>query len=102
MKTQTISVANGSECKIFIEEQNESHWVQGPVNIVVYYEGVTSQEELSMEERFELVARALEGLKHYQWSRIVQKIDMMFSHQAARVEIDDLELLKENLQKEFK
>ncbi|MCM3131843.1 hypothetical protein M3629_03555 [Paenibacillus polysaccharolyticus] len=97
---KTLFVPQGQNCKI--ETGKEFYDYPGPVSVVVASGSESDKEELTMDERFDMVAKAIEGLKHYQWSRIVQNIDMMFSHQAARVEIDDLELLKENLRNEFK
>jgi len=99
-KVKTIYVPEGDRCKI--ESSKELHDYPGPLSIVMVSGDDSSQEGLTMEERFEMVAKAIEGLKHYQWSRISQNIGMMFSHQAARVRIDDLELLKENLRQEFR
>ncbi|WP_226000942.1 hypothetical protein [Paenibacillus sp. BJ-4] len=59
------------------------------------------REELTSEQRIETIVEALRGLKSYEWSRIQQHIDMMYSSQAAKVEIDDLKLLKENIIRGF-
>ncbi|WP_339063615.1 hypothetical protein [Tepidibacillus marianensis] len=53
------------------------------------------------EEKIAIIAEQLIGLKSYEWSRIKQKVDMMFSSKAAKVELDDLEQLTELLKVEF-
>ncbi|OMF05214.1 hypothetical protein BK129_14600 [Paenibacillus amylolyticus] len=99
-KVKTIYVPEGDRCKI--ESSKELHDYPGPLSIVMVSGDESAQDELTLDERIEMVTTAIQGLKRYQWSRITQNIDMMFSHQAARVEIDDLELLKENLRQEFR
>ncbi|WP_402877454.1 hypothetical protein [Paenibacillus illinoisensis] len=104
MKVQEIYVMQGEECRIDKASEgilNESHVVVGPAKIVVANGHFVSKEEVTMEERFELVAAAIKGLKRHQWSRITQHIDMTYNSKAADVRIDDSELLKINLQKEF-
>ncbi|MDY8046533.1 hypothetical protein UY416_09530 [Paenibacillus polymyxa] len=59
------------------------------------------REELTLEQKIETIVETLRGLKSYEWSRIQQHIDMMYSSQAAKVEIDDLKLLKENIIRDF-
>lgn len=53
------------------------------------------------EERISILVEQLAGLKQYEWSRIKQQVDMMFSSKAAKVELDDLSELKRNLEIEF-
>ncbi|ARK23267.1 hypothetical protein SporoP37_00225 [Sporosarcina sp. P37] len=44
----------------------------------------------------------LKGIKHSEWSRIKQQVDMMFSHEAAKVELGDTSQLQHNLEVEFR
>jgi hypothetical protein len=47
------------------------------------------------------IVTALAGLKCSEWSRVKQKVDMLYSSKAAKVTLDDSELLKTNLEVEF-
>ncbi|MCQ6275788.1 hypothetical protein JMM81_12565 [Bacillus sp. V3B] len=53
------------------------------------------------EEQIAILVEQLMGLKQYEWSRIKQQVDMIFSSKAAKVELDDLSELKRNLEVEF-
>ncbi|WP_337033250.1 hypothetical protein [Paenibacillus illinoisensis] len=97
-KIKTIFVPEGDRCKI--ESSKEIHDYPGPISIVMVSGDESSQEELTMEERFEMVAKAVKGLKRYQWSRIQQQIDIMYSSKAADVIIDDSEHLVYSLLRE--
>lgn len=96
-----VIVQTGAVCKIEVKTglETESVTIKGPATMIV---NEVSDLNLSMEQRSELIIAALRGLKRHEWSRIIQNIDMMYSHQAAKVEIDDLEMLRENLQQEFR
>lgn len=53
------------------------------------------------KEQIAILVEQFKGLKQYEWVRIKQQIDMIFSSKAAKVELDDLEELKRNLELEF-
>ncbi|WP_172963890.1 hypothetical protein [Paenibacillus sp. Cedars] len=55
-----------------------------------------------MENKIAQITEALKGMKRSEWDRVKQQIDMQYNSKAAKVELDDLELLKENLHREFK
>ncbi|GIO42529.1 hypothetical protein [Paenibacillus apis] len=55
-----------------------------------------------MEQRIKAIVEALKGLKHSDWLRVKQHIDMAYTSQAAKVKIDDLENVEKNLNREFK
>ncbi|CAM4272570.1 hypothetical protein [Paenibacillus xylanexedens] len=99
-QVKTIYVPEGDRCKI--ESSKELHDYPGPLSIVMVSGDESAQEELTMEQRFEMVANAIQGLKRYQWGRITQQIDMMYSSMAADVKIDDPDTLVERLTREFK
>lgn len=43
----------------------------------------------------------LKGMNRSEWSRIKQQVDMMFSHEAAKVELGNASQLQQNLEVEF-
>lgn len=97
-----VIVDKGEVCKIEIlkkDGSSETVTIDGVARMVI---NENSDQFYSMEQRCELLVAAVRGLKRSQWSRIIQNIEMMFSHQAAKVEIDDLDLLRENLKQEFR
>lgn len=47
------------------------------------------------------IMTALYGLKQYEWSKVKQQVDMVFSSKAAKVELDDLSELKRNIEVSF-
>lgn len=53
------------------------------------------------EEKIQQFLQAIEGIKMHEWSRIKQKVDMHFSSEAAKVQLDDSPELKRNLEVEF-
>ncbi|GBG09466.1 hypothetical protein PAT3040_04112 [Paenibacillus agaridevorans] len=53
-------------------------------------------------ERIKAIVSALNGLRAQEWARVKQQVDMLYSFQAAKVQFDDLEQLKTNLEYEFK
>lgn len=57
---------------------------------------------MSVENKIAQITEALKGMKRSEWDRVKQQIDMQYNSKAAKVELDDLELLKENLHREFK
>lgn len=52
-------------------------------------------------KKIDEVVNFVNGMSAAEWSRIKQVVDMQFSSKAAKVKIDDLELLKVNLEREF-
>ncbi|WDF02927.1 hypothetical protein [Shouchella hunanensis] len=49
------------------------------------------------EEKSEKVIDLISGMKAYEWAQIKQKVDMLYSSRAAKVEFDDSEALRRNL-----
>lgn len=70
---------------------------------VVDQVGVQNQMGVDeMNEKIDKIVDALKGLKRCEWLRVKQHVDMVYNSKAAKVELDDLELLKKNLKREFK
>lgn len=53
------------------------------------------------EEKINEFKNAVNGLSLGQWNRIKQQIDMLYSSQAAKVELNDLDLLEKVIKQEF-
>ncbi|MNW47243.1 hypothetical protein D3C74_245690 [compost metagenome] len=58
-------------------------------------------EKSELKKSVETIVGAVDGMTSCQWSRVKQHIDMAYSSKAANVVIDDSELLKKNLEREF-
>jgi hypothetical protein len=54
------------------------------------------------QEKIEMLLKVVSGLKRYEWNRLVQKVDLLYSSKADKVEFDDLELLEKNIKREFR
>lgn len=56
------------------------------------------------QEKLEMLLQVVSGLKSYEWHRIKQHVDAMYSSKAAKVVFDDseLELIRKNIQLDFK
>ncbi|MGF2617773.1 hypothetical protein ACQUWN_19520 [Rossellomorea aquimaris] len=54
------------------------------------------------QEKLELLLKVVSGLKKSEWNRLVQKVDLLYSSKADKVEFDDLELLEKNIKREFR
>lgn len=52
-------------------------------------------------EKIAVIAEQIIGLKQFEWSQVKQVVDMYFSSKAAKVELDDLDELKQRLEVEF-
>ncbi|MBP1905301.1 hypothetical protein J2Z32_001929 [Paenibacillus turicensis] len=53
------------------------------------------------EQKINEFKNAVNGLSLGQWGRVKQQIDMLYSSQADKVELDDLDLLEKNMKREF-
>ncbi|MCY7585479.1 hypothetical protein MH138_05080 [Bacillus safensis] len=52
--------------------------------------------------KIEQLTNFLNGITLSEWNRVKQKVDILFSSKAAKVEFDDSELLQANLKQEFR
>lgn len=53
------------------------------------------------KEHIASLVEQLKGLKKYEWERIAQQVNLYFALKAAKLELDDSEELKKNLEVEF-
>lgn len=57
--------------------------------------------EKNIEKRASIIAEAVTGLTHSEWSRIKVAIDKKFSSASSKVKLEDTEELKRAIQIEF-